>query len=109
MIENSPPRLRLEPKSIAGLIAENVPHQELFQFSWHYHALTAEQILDLTREDRTPDSLAAAFEEALGKQKLLIEKLLENADMLEQDTGDGNSAAADQDPVSFGSMLFLDV
>ncbi len=108
VIENSLPRLRLVPKSIAGLIAENVPHQELFQFSWRYHALTAEQILDLTREDRTPDSLAA-FEEALGKQKLLIEKLLENADMPEQDTGDGNSAAGVQDPVSFGSMLFLDV
>ena len=109
VIENSLPRLRLAPKSIAGLIAENVTHQELFQFSWRYHALTLEQILDLTPEDRTPDSLAAAFEEALGKQKLLIEKLLENTDMLEQDTGDVNSTTADQDPVFFGSMLFLDV
>ncbi len=107
VIENSLPRLRLTPESMAKLITENVTHQELFQFSCRYRVLSLEQILDLTAEDQTPDSLAAAFEEALGKQKLLVEKLLENADLLEQESGNGNSP--EEEPEIFGSMLFLDV
>ena len=107
VIENSLPRLRLTPESMAKLIAENVSHQELFQFSCRYRVPSLEQILDLTAEDKTPDSMAAAFEEALGKQKLLVEKLLENADLLEQESGNGNSP--EEEPEIFGSMAFLEV